>query len=56
MKSIYFTPHAIQQMRDRNTNIVEVETAIQKGKWVHAEHRRLTTSMTLEVINHEIDL
>ena len=44
MKEIFFTKHAMQRMKDRNTNQKEIETAITLSKWKKAEKGRYTCS------------
>ncbi len=44
MKSVYFTQHAREQLKARNTTEAEVKWAIQCGKWRGAEKGRLRTS------------
>jgi len=48
MKPIVFTDHALQRMKERNTNKEEVETAIKYSKWEIAERNRFTCSFTFQ--------
>jgi len=45
-KSVYFTRHALDQMKERKATEDEVIEAIRHGNWSPAEKGRLTTTKT----------
>ena len=44
-KPIYFTKHALQQMRNRNASKKEIEKVIRESKWQLAEKGRFMASL-----------